>query len=117
MSGPNSMAGCVRYVAEKRNVAPFGNGHPGLAKEWPEQARAADYEVGQIPVKGAIVAWESNHAAYVEWVDPNDPTHFKVSEAHTIRTPDGGFVRGDYTRPPTMREVYLSQEKGISFIY
>ena len=116
MSGSGAMGGCTRYVAEKRDVAAFDGGHPGNASEWSRQARNAKYEVGSHPVKGAIVAWESNHVAYVEWVDPNDPTHFRISEANTIYLDDGSFVRGKYT-PPTTRDVHLGDETGISFIY
>lgn len=101
------LGGCTHYVAEKRDVYAWPNsrgepGHPGNASAWDEQARAAGYEVGSRPVKGAIVVFdqgaqykadqwskwytfkeEAGHVAYVEDVDYSNPdvVRFKISEA------------------------------------
>ncbi len=55
----------------------------GNAGQWTAGAIAAGYTVDGIPAAGSIVAtWESplGHVAFVEQVDPADPSTFLVSE-------------------------------------
>ncbi|MEA3338344.1 MAG: CHAP domain-containing protein, partial [Chloroflexota bacterium] len=133
LTGTHSLSGCTHYVATKRDVSAWPNakgnpGHPGHAYKWNDQAQQAGYEAGSHPVKGSIVVWEGGsgwydktghdcgHVAYVEWVDPNDPNHFRISEANVKTDAEGNGIRGTHTTPTT-RDVYLDKEQNLSFIY
>ncbi len=114
------LAGCTNYVARKRDVTPFGNGHPKDAHYWDNQAANAGYEVGTRPVKGAIMVFEkgvlgvdkeSGHVAYVEHVKRTSDGGYLIttSEANTVWKKGGKgkiAVRGTHTRPYT-RHYYM----------
>jgi WXG100 family type VII secretion target len=88
----NYLSGCTNYVAEKRNVQPWPNppgrpGHPKNAKYWSQQAMDAGYEVGDRPVKGAIMVMNSDKLPhevykgkdYAYWTDAgSEPKHQRV---------------------------------------
>lgn len=123
------LAGCTNYVAEKRDVSDFGNGHPGDASSRDNQARSAGYEVGDRPVKGSIMVFEGNnevmkvdrtagHVAYVERVEKVDGGYnIIVSQADTKYDAKGDFVRGTYIRKRSSEIFVKEGAKGISFIY
>jgi surface antigen/uncharacterized protein YukE len=95
------LGGCTHYVAGRRDISTFGNGHPGNAAQWDDQARAAGYETGVLPMKGSIIVYEGNldpdgagpirrtnsagHVGYVESVTRVDGGYQVVySQADTI---------------------------------
>ena len=128
-----SLGGCVHYVAEKRNVTAFGNGHPGNASKWLQQAKDANFDTGKVPIKGAILYYkpgykgkystigQAGHVGYVESVTRVDGGYqVKFSQANTIRGDQypNGWKRGDHTPPSTSAKfIPDGGEDGISFIY
>ncbi len=125
------LAGCTYYVAHKRDVSDFGGGHPGDAKVWDNQARAAGYEVGRQPAKGAIMVFERNnnvmpkvsdagHVAYVENVERVDGGYkVTISQANTQYKDKNkkDFERGVYIGENISNVIVKDDSKGISFIY
>jgi len=119
----DDLGGCTHYVAGKRNVQPWPNssgqpGHPGDAHLWNDQASQAGYEVGNVPVKGAIMVWEKGasadgyigdaergHVAFVTGVQPNSDGSFDVS-----------FTDNGNQSTPVIKTVRPG-DAGISFIY
>lgn len=127
------LGGCTHYVAEKRDVSAFPNangepGHPMNAKYWNDQAVQAGYDVGNIPVKGAIVVFEAGtehapgdagHVGYVESVTFKDGVYeVKYSQA-TPREVKGEWVRGDHVMlPPGVLYIPATGSgSDMSFIY
>jgi surface antigen/uncharacterized protein YukE len=114
--------GCTYYVAGKRNVYAFGEdakqvAHPGNAYQWNEQAQVAGYEVGNIPVKGAIMVYEpgvrgvnvpNGHVAYVEEV-----TWDAAKQEYQVKITDNS--RPD--KPVQIKPIPVNGASGISFIY
>jgi len=125
----NQLGGCTNYVAQKRDVSDFGGGHPGHANMWDDQARAAGYEVGEQPAKGAIMVFEGNndvmkvdrdagHVAYVENVEKVDGGYkVTISQADTQYDKNGNFIRGTYVNQRTSTVFVKDSPKGVSFIY
>jgi len=125
----NQLGGCANYVAGKRDVSDFGGGHPGDASAWDNQARAAGYDVGERPAKGAIMVFEgqndvmkvdktAGHVAYVESVEKVDGGYnVTVSQANTQYDSKGNFVRGTYINPNTKTVFVKDGANGVSFIY
>jgi len=123
------LGGCANYVAGKRDVSDFGGGHPGDASAWDNQARAAGYDVGERPAKGAIMVFEgqndvmkvdktAGHVAYVESVEKVDGGYnVTVSQANTQYDSKGNFVRGTYINPNTKTVFVKDGANGVSFIY
>lgn len=124
----DQLAGCTNYVAEKRDVSDFGDGHPGDASDWDNQARDAGYEVGEHPAEGAVMVFEGNndvmkvdktagHVAYVEKVEKVDGGYkVTVSQADT-KYDKGSFVRGTYINKRSSEIFVKDGAKGVSFIY
>ena len=125
----NQLGGCANYVAGKRDVSDFGGGHPGDASAWDNQARAAGYDVGERPAKGAIMVFEgqndvmkvdktAGHVAYVESVEKVDGGYnVTVSQANTQYDSKGNLVRGTYINPNTKTVFVKDGANGVSFIY
>jgi len=125
----NQLGGCTNYVAQKRDVSAFGGGHPGHANMWDNQARAAGYEVGGQPAKGAIMVFEGSndvmkvdssagHVAYVENVEKVDGGYnVTISQADTQYDKNGSFIRGTYVNQRTSTVFVKDDPKGVSFIY
>lgn len=123
------LGGCVNYVAEKRNVTEFGNGHPGSACQWVEQAKDAGFETGNIPVKGSIMVFQPGvektnsdvgHVGYVEDVVLTDDGYkVTISQANTQYDANGNFIRGSHVR--TKDRTFIipinGAQPGIDFIY
>lgn len=123
------LAGCALYVAEKRDITSFGNGHPHSPCDWPEQAVDAGFEVGKTPVKGSIMTLQygnkisppaggDGHTAIVESVtEENGVYKITVSEAGTIWE-NGHGVRAKHTAVTTrMITMPVSGADGVDFIY
>lgn len=123
----NQLGGCTHYVATKRDVSAFGNGHPGNAIEWTNQAAKSGFEVGQLPVKGSIAVFnqasgfantEAGHVGYVESVDLVEGGYkITYSHANTIYT-DNSWLRGTHQMNKNGSIVIPAQGlNGVSFIY
>ncbi|MEM5776247.1 MAG: CHAP domain-containing protein, partial [Anaerolineaceae bacterium] len=103
-------------------------GHPMNAKYWNDQAIQAGYDVGNIPVKGAIVVFEAGskyaagdagHVGYVESVVPVEGGYKMVfSQASTIYT-SNSWIRGDHKMLKPL-EIFIpatGSGSDMSFIY
>jgi len=136
----NQLSGCTHYVAEQRDVYAWPNaqgepGHPGNACKWDNQARQAGYEVGQKPVKGAIVVWEpgaqytqehnnytvsthstAGHVAIVEEVDYSNPDVIRVKIGHASISEGRGTHSEPLHQWVTLDPAAVA-EGDISFIY
>lgn len=136
----SQLRGCTHYVAEQRDVYAWPNaqgepGHPGNACEWDNQARQAGYEVGQKPVKGAIVVWEpgaqytqehnnytvtthstAGHVAIVEEVDYSNPDVIRVKIGHASISEGRGTHSEPLHQWVTLDPAAVA-EGDISFIY
>lgn len=134
----NGMGGCTHYVAEKRDVSLFGGGHPGNAEKWDDQARAAGFDTGHLPIRGSIIVFEAGydpdgaggnrqpigsagHVGYVEKVVRVEGGYqIEFSQANTIYGSefDGGWKRGAHTSP-TVATKFIPDNgiDKISFIY
>jgi surface antigen/uncharacterized protein YukE len=122
--------GCVKYVAKRRDIS----GVHGNAYELNENAQAAGYEVGNRPVKGAVMVIESNtvygvvgqnntptgesstglgHAAYVENVSEGS---FQGEDGFWVTIKDSG---GENPNIVNEKQVFVpaSGTEGVSFIY
>jgi len=152
----NHLFGCTHYVAERRNITALYSREVNNSEEirklkeklradpkqnqeawrhassWDERARAAGYEVGKEPVKGAIVVFEGHahykdeghstetsmhplgHVAYVEEVDYSNP------DVVRIKITDAGIINGQET-PPKTHWVTLRKDEidagEVNFIY
>jgi surface antigen len=140
----SQLAGCTRYVAEKRNVDSWPNssgqsGHPGNAGEWDNQARSAGYEVGSLPAKGSIVVFEGNstiryegsthdskfesagHVGYVEKADYDSQRGgfvIEYSQGNPMKDANGSAISGSYTKIADSKLfIPASGLSNVSFIY
>ncbi len=134
------LGGCVHYVAEKRDVTDWPNaegkpGHPLSAGAWNDQAEKAGYEVGNLPVRGAIIVYEggydpdgsgpkapvdsAGHVGYVENVTRVEGGYqIEYSHANTIYNSDGSWERGAHKmNANATRFIPDNGVSDISFIY
>ena len=113
----NQLGGCVHYVSEKRDVSAWPNdagkpGHPLNAKEWSGQAVAAGYEVGDRPVKGAIMVMNSDELphstkGYAYWTDSDGGKQYTNGTAgHVAYVEDVNTI---YKDGKTLYEVTISE--------
>lgn len=113
--GPNNFpeGQCTWYVASRRSV---GYDIHGDARVWGDAAVNAGYEVGDVPVKGAIMVWQPGvhnadetygHVSYIERVIPNSNGTF------TVEFTDNLNMNQD---APT-RITITPGEEGVQFIY
>ena len=102
---------CTKYAASKRNVPCSGHAH-----KWNEQAEIAGYEIGDYPVKGSVMVWETTvkganstygHVAIVEKVERLDDGRVKIWYTDNHNTDSAN---------PTSRTITPGSES-ISFIY
>jgi surface antigen len=136
----NKLSGCTHYVAEKRDVSAWPDsknepGHPGNACQWDDQARRANYEVGQKPLKGAIVVWEpgakytqehnnytvsthatAGHVAIVEAVDRSKPDVIRIKIGHANISQGSGTHSEPLHQWVTLDPAEVSRGD-ISFVY
>jgi hypothetical protein len=104
---------CTWYATSRNNLYPHVYGH---AKFWGEQAAAAGLEVGEMPVKGAVMVWQPGafkadarfgHVSFVERVEKMLDGSYKVY-----------YTDNDNMNPATPRSIILQAgEAGVSFIY
>jgi hypothetical protein len=102
---------CTWYATSRRNLYPAVSGH---AKYWAEQAAAAGVEIGEMPVKGALMVWqpgvfkadaEFGHVSFVEQVEQMLDGSYKVFYT-------------DNLNPDTIRTITMQPgEVGVEFIY
>jgi len=104
---------CTWYASSRRN---FGWDISGDAKVWGEKALAAGYEVGEVPLKGAVMVWQPGahhanitygHVSFVERVVDLGDGSFKVF-----------FTDNHFRDPgaPSSARIFPGEE-GVSFIY
>jgi surface antigen len=102
---------CTKYASSRRDVPCRGN-----AQEWDGEAEAAGYEVGERPVKGSVMVWESTfedadddygHVAIVERVEPQDDGTYNI-----------WYTDNNHTDPSKPEPMTIDPgEEDISFIY
>jgi surface antigen len=104
---------CTWYVASRRNV---GYGIQGHAREWAEVAANTGYEVGGVPVKGAIMVWQPGvhgasetygHVSYIEQVNANSDGSYTITYTDNDNMDPGAPARVTFT----------PGEAGVNFIY
>ena len=132
-SGPTkgiTLAGCAKFVAEKRDISAFAVPGDMNAARWDDHAIAAGLEVGTRPVKGSIMVIDQNnsvfskidevgHVAYVEKVTRVEGGYqVTYSQASTPRTANGKWT-GSYTyvNPRTTKMFIPDGSNGINYIY
>jgi surface antigen/uncharacterized protein YukE len=132
-SGPTrgiTLAGCAKFVAEKRDISAFAVPGDMNAARWDDHAIAAGLEVGTRPVKGSIMVIDQNnsvfskidevgHVAYVEKVTRVDGG-YKVtySQASTPRDANGKWTGSYiYVNPRTTTMIIPNGSTGINYIY
>jgi len=125
------LAGCAKFVAEKRNVSDFMIPGQSDAHQWDENARQAGYDVGTRPVPGSIMVLEQNnsvmsglsdagHVVYIEKVTPVEGGYkITYSEASTPRIEGTNKWDGTYryVNPRTSTSILKVPATGVSFIY
>lgn len=134
LDGPTrnfSSAGCVKFVAEKRNITKFIVGGDMGAKRFDDHARAKGFEVGKRPVKGSIMVIEpknsvftkidkvNGHVAIVDKVTP-------VKGGYKVTYSDAGTPKGKngkwtgeykYVNQKSRTTIIPYNATGVSFIY
>jgi surface antigen len=106
---------CTKYASSKRYFPDQVNGN---AYQWDEQAKAAGYEVGNYPAKGAIMVMEkgardgfadpdNGHVAFVEKVE------YQGDGSYVVWFTDNNNL--DSSLPSSI--TVTPGENGISFIY
>jgi len=125
-----TLAGCAKFVAEKRDISAFAVPGDMNAARWDDHAIAAGLEVGTRPVKGSIMVIDQNnsvfskidevgHVAYVEKVTRVDGGYqVTYSQASTPRDANGKWT-GSYTyvNPRTTKMFIPDGSNGINYIY
>lgn len=125
------LAGCARFVAEKRNVSDFMIPGESDAYQWDDNARQAGYDVGTRPVPGSIMVLEENnsvmsglgdagHVVYIEKVTPVEGGYkITYSQASTPRIEGTDKWDGTYryVNPRTSTTTVIVPATGASFIY
>ncbi len=132
-SGPTKgirLAGCSKFVAEKRDISSFAVPGDMDAARWDDHAIAAGLEVGSRPVKGSIMVIDQNnsvfpkidevgHVVFVEKVTRVDGGYqVTYSQASTPRDANNHWT-GSYTyvNPRTTTHFIPDGSTGINYIY
>lgn len=120
------ISNCTKYASARRYFPDAVNGN---AYVWDDQAAAAGYEVGDVPVKGSIMVFEPGvkgshaqygHVAFVEKVEPMPNGEYKVTFSDNHH-PDPELCK-EYGVPDQKADwpnyhMIKPGEAGISFIY
>ena len=129
----NILGGCTNYVATKRDVSSFYKGGHMNAHYWNENAVNAGLEVGETPVKGAIMVFEADggakngimdvdnevgHVAYVENVTRVDGGYqVEFSHGNTLYDANGNYISGTYKPMKNETRFIPDGNTSVSFIY
>ncbi len=122
--------GCTNYVAGKRDVYGFSKNHRPHAGGWNDAAKKAGYDVGKVPVKGAIMVIEPDkghkngvmnvsddygHVVYVEDVQIVD-NGYKITYSHGGW--EKGMAQGTYIPKDNATVVVpFNGDSDVSYIY
>jgi surface antigen len=103
---------CTWYVASRREIGPLH----GDARYWDGVAADSGYDVGDVPVKGAIMVWQPG-------VHNADETYGHVSFVERVISNRDGTYTVEFTdnlnmnRDTPTRITITPGEEGVSFIY
>jgi surface antigen len=125
-----SLAGCAKYVSEKRDLSDIMIPGESNACQWDDNAIKAGYEVGDRPIPGSVMVIEpknefmkvdsiAGHVVYIEKVTPVEGGYkITYSQASTPRDSAGNW-NGEYsyTNVTTSTKIVADGTPGISFIY
>jgi surface antigen/uncharacterized protein YukE len=124
------LAGCAKYVSEKRDLSDMMVPGESDACQWDDNALKAGYEVGDRPIPGSVMVMEpengfmtvdssAGHVVYVEEVKPVEGGYeITYSQANTPTDSSGNWNgKYEYTNVRKSTRVIADGTQGVSFIY